>query len=178
MNNRQSLPPSSEHLYEIVKNDLRTGVLAGKYLPETRIPSEIELMNQYGVSRITVRHAINELVQEGILVKRHGTGTFVLPKKHERHMIGMNSFTEDCRATGLSPRTQVIYLGYGRANARTADVLDIAEGDKIILLDRLRFINEEPVIIEEIAFRQEYEQLFSVEDTNELCAVAQFLKPA
>lgn len=143
MNNRHGLPASTEHLYEIVKMDLRTGVLDGSFPPDTRIPSEVELMDRYGVSRITVRHAINELVQEGYLVKRHGTGTFVLPRKHDRHVVSINSFTMDCLASGLTPRTEVLSLGRGRATESAAGFLNIAPGSGVILLDRLRYINDE-----------------------------------
>ena len=176
MNNRHGLPASTEHLYEIVKMDLRTGVLDGSFPPDTRIPSEVELMNRYGVSRITVRHAINELVQEGYLVKRHGTGSFVLPRKHDRHVVSINSFTMDCLASGLTPRTEVLSLGRGRATESAAGFLNIAPGSGVILLDRLRYINDEPVILEENAFPEEMEEILRVEDYSQLCSIAQFLE--
>ena len=164
-----------EHLYEIVKNDLRAKILNNEFPADSRIPSEVELIEQYQVSRITIRHAINELVEDGLLVKRHGKGTFVAQRKHRRHVVGINSFTEDCRRSGLSPRTEILHLGYGKASGRAARALNLPAGTSIINLDRLRYIDDEPVILEKIVFPPQFDQVFYEENEDMLSSVSTLL---
>ena len=173
---RTAASAAPEHLYEIVKNDLRAKILKNEFPPDSRIPSEVELIEQYQVSRITIRHAINELVEDGLLVKRPGKGTFVAQQKHSRHVIGINSFTEDCRRSGLNARTEVLHLGYGRASGRISRELHVPAGSSVINLDRLRYIDDEPVILEKIVFPPQFDQVFYEENEDMLSSVSTLLE--
>ncbi len=98
----------SEPLYMRVKNEIKADILNHKYqVGESGIPSEAELIRIYGVSRITVRRAIQELADEDLLSRKiHGSGTFVSAPKHNRHVVGIHSFTTDCLDSGIVPRTR------------------------------------------------------------------------
>ncbi|MBQ3126626.1 MAG: GntR family transcriptional regulator, partial [Clostridia bacterium] len=151
---------SVEYRYEAVKRDLSYKISSGILAEGTRIPSEQELMSRYNVSRITVRRAISELVEDGMLVKKHGVGTFVTRKKHMRHVIGTDSFSTDIRAAGQQPRLMVNSLSYGVPFTRAAETLGFAEGERAIVAECLRFVNDEPVIIEIANFPADCTQLF------------------
>ena len=81
------------------------------------IPSERQLSSTFGVSRLTVRAALDELVREGLLVRRHGSGTFVSEPKIAQELT-MTSFTDDMRARGLRPESRTLDLRVVPAGAR------------------------------------------------------------
>ncbi|MFZ5974909.1 MAG: GntR family transcriptional regulator [Bacillota bacterium] len=135
-------------LYVQIKNEIKTDILGHKYQVSQRIPSESELIKQYNVSRITVRRAIQELVEEDFLTKIHGSGTFVRAPKHNRHVVGINSFTTDCLNNGIVPRTRVLALSTVKATDADCKILGVTPGEKIIYLERLRYADDDPVIIE------------------------------
>ena len=138
----------SEPLYMRVKNEIKADILNHKYQVGERIPSEAELIRIYGVSRITVRRAIQELADEDLLTKIHGSGTFVSAPKHNRHVVGIHSFTTDCLDSGIVPRTRILALNIVKATEADAKVIKVAPGEKIVYLERLRYADDEPVIIE------------------------------
>ena len=135
-------------LYVQIKNEIKTDILSHKYQVSQRIPSESELIKQFNVSRITVRRAIQELVDEDFLTKIHGSGTFVRAPKHNRHVVGINSFTTDCLNNGIVPRTRVLALNSAKATDADCRVFGVTPGEKIIFLERLRYADDDPVIIE------------------------------
>ena len=141
-------PNSSVPLYIQLKNEIKADILSHKYPVNHRIPSEAELIMQYGVSRITVRRAIQELVDEELLVKIHGSGTFVRSPKHQRHVLGMRSFMSDCLNNGIVPSSRVLFLGPTKATEADCKALGVQLGDRIITLERLRLADNVPVIIE------------------------------
>ncbi len=166
---------AAEHLYEKVKNDIKAGIYNHTFEPNTRIPSEAEMMEIYNVSRITVRRAIEELVEEGYLIKRHGTGTFVNPPKHSRHVVGVNSFTADCLNSGITPRTEVIFRGFIKATEADARALGVQQGDRVVYIERVRYADEEPAIIEKTCFSEDFSALLE-EGREGLQSIARLLE--
>jgi len=154
------------HLYEIVKNDLKVKIINSVYPAGKRIPSERELIEEYGCSRITIRRAVDELVDEGYLVKRHGTGTFAANRKHSRHVINIHSFTADCLMNGITPRTEVTFFGFMRPSERDRVKAGAREGVPLLHLHRVRYANGEPVIIERIVFPEKYNSLSTVDKSQ------------
>jgi len=77
-------PGSAKPLYKQLKDVLKQKITAGEFKPGEALPGERQLMETYGVSRVTVRQAIAELVNEGLLYRQHGKGTFIAPKRIER----------------------------------------------------------------------------------------------
>lgn len=99
---------SMEPLFAQVEKSLSAAITAGRFLPGERIPTEPELADMYGVSRITIRRAIDELCQHGMLVKRQGKGTFVRERKMARKIEHSASFSEACIASGMVPTAAVM----------------------------------------------------------------------
>jgi GntR family transcriptional regulator len=111
-----------------------------------QIPGEPELCKIYGISRTVVRQALNELEQEGLVVRRKGKGTFVaMPKISESLAQKLTGFYDDMVARGFNPVTQVLRHKVVEANEKVADLLEIPVGSKIVDIKRLRSVNDLPV---------------------------------
>ena len=98
-------------LYQQIKEDIKSAIERGKYKPKEKIPPEPELSAEYSVSRITVRRAVEELCNEGYLVKMQGRGTFVSTPRIHRKMTGgnrMESFSKTCREYGMEPGARLL----------------------------------------------------------------------
>lgn len=149
---RTSKLPLYHQLYEI----LRGMILRRQWQPGDLIPAEPELCEQYGVSRTTVRQVLDKLVQEGLIYRQRGRGTFVAQPTLEQAMVRIVSFTQDMRERGLEPGTQVLSAGLVRASAETAARLEIEPDAELARLARLRLANGEPMAIEESCLVHRY----------------------
>jgi GntR family transcriptional regulator len=112
------------------------------------IPSERQLGIDLGVSRLTVRAALDELVREGYLVRRRGAGTFVAEPKVAKGGIDITSFSDDMRARGLMPASRTLELMTIPAGARLGRILHVSPSEPIIAVKRLRLADGEPMAIE------------------------------
>ncbi len=135
-------------MYYQLKEIIREKVMSGEWKPGTLIPSERELSKQYGISRMTVRQAFNELTQEGVLRRKQGVGSFVAELKIEQQLSGLTGFTEDMRKRGLQAKARVLTLQTIHPSAEVAAALQISPQQPIVLLERLRMVGEEPMAIE------------------------------
>ena len=131
-----------------VRDKLIQDIRSQKLRASDQIPTEVELMNEFNVSRTTVRRAIQDLVDNGILVRRQGVGTFVNAPHFTRNLLGCMSFTSDCIANGYTPRTEVLWMEHNTVSKKIAGKLHIEPDAMVYRLCRLRFINNEPVMIE------------------------------
>lgn len=115
--------------------------------PGTATPSERELVQRFGVARMTVRQAIDTLVAEGLVQRIPGKGTFVT---EPRGRVGaLLSFTQEMRARGLLPESQTLVARIERAGPGVARVLQLTEGDPVIHWRRLRRADGTPMCIED-----------------------------
>jgi len=134
-------------IYQQLKGLLLDAVAEGSLRPHQRIPSERELGAQLGVSRMTVRQALTQLIADGVLYARSGKGTFVSDRKIRQPLEHLSSFTEDMRARGMNPSTRIL-----RQERRPADrdsaPLRPKEGTPIVVLERLRLADGEPIALE------------------------------
>jgi GntR family transcriptional regulator len=117
------------------------------------IPSERQLGVDLGVSRLTVRAALDELVREGYLVRRRGAGTFVAEPKVAKG-IDINSFSDDMRARGLTPASRTLDLRVVPAGARMGRILHVSPAEPVVSVKRLRLADGEPMAIELLHVRQ------------------------
>lgn len=115
--------------------------------PGTQLPSEAELAQQYQVSRITAKRALDDLVKQGWAYRQQGRGTFVAQTRI-RDISGFGSFSEDIKARGLVPGSQVLLFKEVEPEQELFERLQLAEGEHVYLLKRLRLANDEPVAVE------------------------------
>jgi GntR family transcriptional regulator len=111
------------------------------------IPAERQLGIDLGVSRLTVRAALDELVREGYLVRRRGAGTFVAEPKVAKG-IDISSFSDDMRARGLTPGSRTLELHTELAGARLGRILHVSPSEQILSVKRLRLADGDPMAVE------------------------------
>ena len=111
------------------------------------IPSERQLSVDLGVSRLTVRAALDDLVREGFLERRHGAGTFVSEPKIAQELT-MTSFTEDMQRRGMVPSSKTLELKTVPAGARLGRLLHVSPSEQIVVVTRLRYADRETMAIE------------------------------
>jgi len=117
------------------------------------IPSERQLAGDLGVSRLTVRAALDELVREGYLLRRRGAGTFVAEPKVAKGMT-ISSFSEDMRQRGLTPGSRTLELQVVPAGARLGRILHVSPAEPVTVAKRLRLADGEPMAIELLHVRE------------------------
>ncbi|WP_318245855.1 GntR family transcriptional regulator [Bacillus tianshenii] len=135
-------------LYHQLKEILKENILDQKWKPGDKIPSEHQLVEQYKVSRNTAKKAIEDLVNEGILYRVQGTGTFVNKPKIEHSLSGFYSFSQILREKGLNPKDIILELKTESADQTIAKALRLNLDEEVIHLKRVRCANDEPIILE------------------------------
>src|SRR4051812_8263602 len=113
------------------------------------IPSERQLSVDLGMSRLTVRAALDDLVREGYLVRRRGAGTFVSEPKIAQELT-MTSFTDDMRRRGFSPGSRTLELATVSAGARLGRLLHVSPSEHVVVVKRLRLADRETMAIEDL----------------------------
>ncbi|UUZ92646.1 transcriptional regulator PhoB [Paenibacillus sp. P25] len=139
---------SQKPLYFQLKQIIKEDILRGAYKAGEQLPPESELCETYGVSRITARRAITDLVEEGILHRQQGKGTFVKEAKVKRELISVGGFSELTMASGKTPSSQILSNTVIPADEEQAAAFQIDAGDPVLKLHRSLFIDNEPFIIE------------------------------
>ena len=131
--------------YYILKKVLEEKIENEEFPAEEPIPSERELMEMYQVSRITVRKAVDELVNEGYLYKIQGKGTYVKTDERSSNLFAITSCTEDVVRMGMKPTKKVMVAELVYANAKRAKALEITQEERVFMLGRILFADQEPL---------------------------------
>ncbi|MDR3056208.1 MAG: GntR family transcriptional regulator [Zoogloeaceae bacterium] len=132
---------SSLPLYAQIKETLREQIIEGGYREHERIPSESELMNHYGVSRITVRQALSDLENEQLIFKIPGKGSFVARPRPFQHSTRLQGFGEAMLNLGITVTNRVVSMITIQADALVAKRLQVAEGSPLMEFRRIRHAN-------------------------------------
>lgn len=140
-------PDSSQPLYQQLQRALREAIERGALSPDDALPSERQLAADLGISRITVRKAIDGLADEGLLVRRQGSGNFV-GTRIEKNFAKLTSFSEDMRARGRVPSSQWLKRQAGLVSPEEAIRLALSPGAQVYRFARLRFADDEPMALE------------------------------
>lgn len=140
-------PNASQPLYQQLQRALREAIERGALGPDDALPSERQLAADLGVSRITVRKAIDGLADEGLLVRRQGSGNFV-GTRIEKNFAKLTSFSEDMRARGRVPSSQWLKRQVGQVTPEEAIRLALSPGAQVYRFARLRFADDEPMALE------------------------------
>ncbi|WP_407342087.1 GntR family transcriptional regulator [Pengzhenrongella phosphoraccumulans] len=128
-----------DYLRSLVTHELAVG---------DAIPSERLLCERFGVSRMTVRQAVDALVVEGLLEREQGRGTFVAPSKMDLE-VRLSSFGEEMLRRGMEPSSKVLAAEEIAAASDIADALDLLPGEQVFYLHRVRYADGEPMAIEQ-----------------------------
>ncbi|WP_345890840.1 GntR family transcriptional regulator [Devosia oryzisoli] len=143
------LPPGGP-LYLQLKRWIVESISRGLINPGDALPSERDLALRAEVSRVTVRKAVQQLVQDGVLVQRHGSGTFVAPpaQRVEQSLSQLTSFTEDMARRGMAVRAEWLERGLYIPSPEETVVLGLGSGEKVARINRLRLTGDTPLAIE------------------------------
>ncbi len=135
-------------LYVQIKDLLQQQIESGAYAIGARLPSERELAQRFGVSRMTARQALQSLAQEGLTSSRVGKGTFVSPPRINQELRTLTSFSEDMRERGMVPSSRVVRAEVIPTDREIAARLHLAPKTEIILLSRVRLADGQPLALE------------------------------
>ncbi|MGZ4430117.1 MAG: GntR family transcriptional regulator [Gaiellales bacterium] len=142
-NRRRRVPLTRE-----VASELRGEIEGGRWEPGARLPGEPELALRMGVSRATLREAVRILVEDGLLRRVHGSGTYVARRPVLRNNLDLNfGVTELIRSTGRRPSTTWSEVEHGPADAETAEALGLDEGSEVVSVRRVRAADGVPVVL-------------------------------
>jgi GntR family transcriptional regulator, N-acetylglucosamine utilization regulator len=135
-------------LYDLIEQNLRELILHDQLHMGEAVPSEWELAELYGVSRLTVRNALDNLTRQGWLIKRQGVGTFVAHPKVTEITPSKLSFTEQMRAIGRKPSSRLISIQVMPADTEVASQLKLELDEPVVEIVRLRLADDEPILLE------------------------------
>lgn len=141
---RNSKIPLYYQLYEILLGRIKDGT----WRPDDMLPSEAELVDQYDLSRATVRQAFDLLVNQGWVFRRRGQGTFVSRPTIEQNLSRIVSFWEDMKQRGLEPGTKVMERYIISASEDLAEELQVPPDEELARIVRLRLADGEPMSVE------------------------------
>ncbi|WP_037821968.1 GntR family transcriptional regulator [Streptomyces sp. NRRL B-24720] len=133
-------------LYYQLSQQLEAAIEQGRLAPGSLLGNEIELAARLGLSRPTVRQAIQSLVDKGLMVRRRGVGTQVVHSQVKRP-LELSSLYDDLEAAGQRPATRVLCNRIEPATARVAAALGVPEGADVHLVERLRSAHDEPMAL-------------------------------
>jgi GntR family histidine utilization transcriptional repressor len=139
----------AEPHYLRLKRHIVSGIAAGRWSVEEKIPSEGELTRAFGLSRMTVNRALRELAQEGVIVREQGRGSFVAPRKAAATMIAVRSIRDEIEARGEVYQPRLICAGEYFADDLTAERFNLAPGALLFRSIVLHYANKVALQLEE-----------------------------
>lgn len=132
-------------IYLQLSERLRADVVAGRYQPNDVIPSELELSRRHGISRMTARAVVTELVNEGLLHRVQGKGTFVVEPKIPARSLAYRGIREQLESMGFATKTKLVDFRTEAANHQLATVFGVAVGEPLVFAKRLRLVDDKPI---------------------------------
>jgi len=160
---RSSGTPLYRQLAILLEGEIRSGARP----PGSRLPAEMALMEDFGVSRDVVRKALEELTKAGMINKRHGAGSFVSLRKIAKPIATLTSYRASMLERGFAPRLDVLANEVVAAPPHVAGWLQVAAGSPVIRLERLASINGEPAsILESLLPSPLFQDLLEVDFTE------------
>lgn len=133
-------------LHSIVKESIIDMIKSGEYQPNTKLPTEAEFCNTFGVSRTTIRTALQQLTVEGYVYRVQGKGTFVAENKIKQSLTStVEQFSEQITLQGKAPSIKVLQLKVIEATDFLAKQFNQNIGDPVNCLERMRYVNDAPL---------------------------------
>jgi GntR family transcriptional regulator len=134
-------------LYQQLRRALRDAIDRKLLAPGDPLPAERDLAEEFAISRITVRKALDGLVTEGLLTRRHGAGTFIAGRV-EKSFSKLSSFSEDMAARGRRPHSRWLRRSDGSVTPEEALTMGLSPGTRVYRFHRIRFADEAPMALE------------------------------
>lgn len=137
-------------LYVQLRDILEQKIASGEFGVYEQLPTEEELAREYSIARTTVRRALGEMVQKGLLYRKPGRGTFVRAREVSLRLRRSVSFSQDIRAKGMAPGSRLVSVYIEAADEHTATALDVPVGTELVRIIRLRLADDRPVLINDL----------------------------
>ncbi|MED4389616.1 GntR family transcriptional regulator [Priestia aryabhattai] len=154
-------------LYLQVKDVLIKRIQEKIWKPNTLIPTEQELMQEFDVSRTTLRQAISMLVQDGLLEKKQGRGTIVKPQPLIGGSLGkLKGLAEEVAEKGLTPNSKLIRTDFKKDLYHETSMLELDAGEEVLVIERIRFADEVPIAIERSCWPMHIGKILVEQDLN------------
>lgn len=150
--------------HEQISRWLRDRIEEGAYATNEQLPSENDLSERFGVSRVTVRRALQTLEGEGLIYRRQGLGSFVAEPRVKQGLVRLTDFTQDMERAGLTASSIVMHYEREGASPAVADALGVEPGATVVRLDRLRLGDGMPVAFDRTWLTLYYGQLLDGHD--------------
>lgn len=151
-------------LHEQISSHLREKIESGMLGPHAQLPSEHELCEQFGVSRVTVRRALQTLEADGLVYRRQGLGSFVCEQRVPQGLVRLTDFAEDMQRAGITASSRVLHRAMEGAPPLVAEHLGVPPGSPVLRLDRLRLGDGAPVALDRTWLPSYYAQLLEGHD--------------
>jgi len=135
-------------LYHQLTCVLKAEIEAGRWQPDEQLPTETKIAERFGISKITVRQALQTLAEQGYIRREQGRGTFVALRKFDEGPRELTSFTEEMKRHNLAATSRVLARAIVEADARVAAALHLADSERVFVLKRLRMAGGEPMGIQ------------------------------
>ncbi|WP_027956377.1 GntR family transcriptional regulator [Halobacillus kuroshimensis] len=136
-------------LYRRIAQQIKEEIESGQWEAGEAIPTELHLSERYDASRVTVRQAVKRLVEEGLLEKVQGSGTYVKEQKIEHNIFELISFTEEMRSLGKEPVNKVIHFQLIEPEPHVRRYLNLEEAEKVFYVRRQRLVDGIPYVLED-----------------------------
>lgn len=140
--------PNKIPVYIEMHNKMRNLIVSNQWQKGNKIPSERSLAEEFGVSRMTARQAVSSLVEDGLLERKRGSGTFVASEKVQEKLSGIPSFTETIERLAKKPSSKLVSYYTKRASESESEKLNIDQNEMVLVMERIRYADEEPICFE------------------------------
>jgi GntR family transcriptional regulator len=156
-------------LYAQIMEYIEENISDGTYQPGTKLPPEYEMADMFNVSIITVRTAISNLIDKGLVARKRGKGTFVTKPKLTKDVKKLYSFSNMCERMGIKPGGKTLKNQLTRPGDKILNELGLHDDEEVVYVERLRTADGEPVAIEKNYFPLKYKFLLQEDlDDNSL----------
>lgn len=146
---------SNKPLYLQVESDIRNAITLKKYRPGEKLPTETELSNQYQVSKITIRKAMEKLSDDGLIQKVQGKGTFISYQKEKYHLNKTRGFNDTLSGYGHIASHRILQASFFSADKNVSDKLQIPENSSVIYVERLMMEDMIPIGVDRVYMSEE-----------------------
>lgn len=136
--------------YQIVYNYYSEQIKSGQLQSGEKLPTEAQICKLFCVSRVTVRKALDDLQNQGYIVKEHSKGSFVSQDVSGMSLDRFQGFTEEMAERGMTASTEILHLSVEKAGKLAARKLNVDERSKVYVIERLRLVESEPMAIEKV----------------------------